>query len=206
MDTNELRKLVENGYNYPMLRKHFGVVDSTITYWLKKCNFVLKRRHRNGAVWKPSKKQMEHLVDKSATLSEILRKCGLNNKGGNIRSLKKRLKEDDIDYSHIRMGADSNRGRKFPRKKIPLKEILVEGSTYSRGHLKKRIIDNEIIRYNCSECEITSSWNGHKLVLVLDHINGTSNDNRIENLRFLCPNCNSQQPTFAGRNRKHSAP
>ena len=45
-------------------------------------------------------------------------------------------------------------------------------------------------------------WNGKPLVLILDHINGNAEDNRYENLRFVCPNCNSQLPTFTGRNKK----
>jgi 5-methylcytosine-specific restriction endonuclease McrA len=49
-------------------------------------------------------------------------------------------------------------------------------------------------------------WNGIPLVLVLDHINGKNNDNRQNNLRLLCPNCNSQQSTFAGKNKKKMAP
>jgi len=53
--------------------------------------------------------------------------------------------------------------------------------------------------YACDKCQI-SSWLGEKIVLELDHINGVNNDNRIENLRFLCPNCHSLTPTFRGRN------
>jgi 5-methylcytosine-specific restriction endonuclease McrA len=51
-------------------------------------------------------------------------------------------------------------------------------------------------------CGQQPMWNGKQLVLILDHINGINNDNRLENLRLLCPNCNSQTPTFAGRNAR----
>lgn len=76
------------------------------------------------------------------------------------------------------------------------------GSNYSRCHLKKRIITQKLIPYKCGVCPIKDIWNDKPLVLVLDHINGIPNDNRLENLRFLCPNCNSQTETFAGKNNR----
>ena len=78
---------------------------------------------------------------------------------------------------------------------------MVIGSNYNRGHLKERIIKDNLIKNECNICQQQPIWKDKKLVLVLDHINGIPNDNRLENLRLLCPNCNSQQNTFAGRNK-----
>lgn len=72
----------------------------------------------------------------------------------------------------------------------------------SRGSLKKHLIDNHILRNQCDLCDAQPIWKDKPLVLVLDHINGINNDNRLTNLRLLCPNCNSQTETFAGRNVK----
>lgn len=79
---------------------------------------------------------------------------------------------------------------------------MVEGSNYSRYQLKRRLVQEGLLEYRCygDGCKLSSEWLGKKLSLQLDHINGRGNDNRIENLRFLCPNCHSQTPTFAGRN------
>jgi predicted RNA-binding Zn-ribbon protein involved in translation (DUF1610 family) len=71
-----------------------------------------------------------------------------------------------------------------------------------RGVLKRFIIKNNIIPYMCSECGCDDNWRGKKMSLILDHINGINNDNRLENLRFLCPNCDSIQDTYKGRNKK----
>ena len=88
-----------------------------------------------------------------------------------------------------------NASRRFPDA-----QVFVENSTYERGHIKARIIKQNLIPYECGECGLIDKWNGKSIVLRLDHRNGTNNDHRIENLRFLCPNCDSQQLTYCGRN------
>ena len=60
-----------------------------------------------------------------------------------------------------------------------------------------------LIKNQCVICKLGPIWRKKHLVMVLDHINGIRNDHRLENLRFLCPNCNSQTETFTGRNRKY---
>ncbi len=78
-------------------------------------------------------------------------------------------------------------------------EVFIENSTYPRKDIKKRIIDQQLIPYICVECGNDGNHNGKPLVLQLDHMNGKAEDNRIENLRFLCPNCHSQTATYAGK-------
>lgn len=85
------------------------------------------------------------------------------------------------------------------------KEIFCENSTYCRTHLKTRIIRNELIKYECIECSSKAEWMGKPLVLHLDHINGDKFDNRLENLRFLCPNCHTQTHTYSrGQTKKNN--
>ena len=81
--------------------------------------------------------------------------------------------------------------------KIPHEFLFTKNSNYNRDNLKRRIIAEELISYICAICHAEPYWKNKQLVLVLDHINGINNDNRLENLRFLCPNCNSQTETFA---------
>ena len=80
-------------------------------------------------------------------------------------------------------------------------DVFVENSTYARHKLKERIIAQNLIDYRCDCCGMVGEWQGKKLVLILDHVNGVNNDNRIENLRFVCPNCDSQLDTYKSRNR-----
>jgi Zn finger protein HypA/HybF involved in hydrogenase expression len=86
-------------------------------------------------------------------------------------------------------------------KKDIKKRILNLEEYSSRASIRKVIIKENLIEYKCSECDI-QTWNNKSLSLHLDHINGMNSDNRLENLRFLCPNCHSQTETYTGRNKK----
>lgn len=80
---------------------------------------------------------------------------------------------------------------------------LTENSQTDRKTLKSFIIKNKLISYECEKCKNLGHWLEEKLSLHLEHKNGINNDNRIENLCFLCPNCHSQTKTYAGRNCKN---
>jgi hypothetical protein len=79
--------------------------------------------------------------------------------------------------------------------------LFVENSTASRDYIKGLIIKHNLIIYKCSECVLKNEWNGKILNLQLDHINGMRNDNRLQNLRFLCPNCHTQTETWCSKNK-----
>jgi Zn finger protein HypA/HybF involved in hydrogenase expression len=149
-------------------------------------------------IWSINRQEFENLVKNSDSIGQILKFFGLENKGGNSKTVQRRANYENIDISHIKLGINSNKGRKFgPRKTAD--EIFVENSTSKRNNIKNRIIKYDIIPYFCNICGIKDMWNNKKLVLQLDHINGNNKDNRINNLRFLCPNCHSQTTTFSGK-------
>lgn len=139
------------------------------------------------------------IVKLSISFSDVLRKLGLTTNGGSsTKSIKNRISDLKLDTTHF---TQKGVQRKSSTKANPdLNLILVENSTYSRNSLKRRIIKEGYIKYECSICKI-NNWLGNKLVLHLDHVNGVNNDNRIENLRLLCPNCHSQTETYSGKNK-----
>jgi len=157
-------------------------------------------RKKRSIIWSVDAEIFSNLVSNSNSIGQILKYFNLRNKGGNSATVKRRIFEEGLDFSHIILGQDSNKGRKFTKEKKPLSEVCVENSCFNnKSHLKKRLIKESILENICSNCGNLPFWNDKPLVLQLDHKNGISNDNRIENLRLLCPNCHSQTPTFAGR-------
>jgi hypothetical protein len=86
--------------------------------------------------------------------------------------------------------------------RVPLSQLLVKnGKLGLRGHIKKQLIQVGLLKNKCSICGLTD-WQKKPIVCRIDHINGKNNDYRISNLRIVCPNCDSQLPTFSGRNIK----
>lgn len=90
--------------------------------------------------------------------------------------------------------------------KYPDEVVFCENSTYARHSVKARIRQRNLIEYTCSICDMEPVWQGKPLVLILDHINGVNNDNRLDNLRFVCSNCDSQLETYKSKNKRKSKP
>lgn len=144
---------------------------------------------------------IEKIVIKSFSKKEVLEKMNLKPFTGNYDTLNKYIKKYNINISHFNRGKNINTYKFLD--KIPLNDILVENSTYTnRIRLKKRLYKEGIKQPICEFCNQDENWNGKKMSLILDHINGINDDNRIENLRILCPNCNATLPTHCGKNIK----
>ena len=156
-----------------------------------------------GAAWY-SAEEVRAVVADSLSYAEVLRRLGLRAAGGNHRTIRKYVEEvwripvDHFDAARARGSAASGRA-------IPLAEVLVEASTYHRGHLKRRLLAEGLKQPECEMCGQGEMWRGRRMSLVLDHINGVHDDHRLENLRILCPNCNATLDTHCGRHktRKH---
>lgn len=148
-----------------------------------------------------NKQELEQAVRNSKTIKEVLIRLGLRAAGGSYKQFKRYCSEWEIDYSHFSTASD--RAADLSRRtKIPMKQILVENSTYSRASLKRRLYKEGHKERKCELCGQGEEWRGKKMSLILDHINGVHNDNRLENLRIVCPNCNATLPTHCGRKKK----
>lgn len=153
---------------------------------------------RSSKIWGISKESLLDLVSKSSSYKEVLYHFGLENKGNNFKTLRHRMIEEGIDFSHFKTRKEYLKAFQIA---VPLQDILVENSSFNRTHLKNKLLKNNILRNECYICGQLPIWNDKPLSLQLDHINGVSNDNRIENLRILCPHCHSQTENFAGKNK-----
>lgn len=145
-----------------------------------------------------NREQFEQAAKNSYSIAGLLRQLGLAIFGSNYEMAKRYIKEFNVDISHF-TGKGYLKGKKHNWSKVrELKEILQIGTYYSSHKLKKRLLKAGILINNCSICLI-SNWLDKPLSLHLDHINGDHTDNRLENLRLLCPNCHSQTDTYCKR-------
>lgn len=164
-----------------------------------------KTRTKRSKIWKIPTEEIQQALDECNSYTEILERLNLNPYSGMRTTFMSRIKQENYDLSKFEK--NSNEYKKFisiekftKSNKKDILSILTENSNYSRVHLKSRLISENILENKCSECSLFGMWNNKPITLQLDHINGIRNDNRIENIRLLCPNCHSQTHTFAGRN------
>ena len=153
---------------------------------------------------KYTKELLEPMAATSRSVGELLSKLHLRPTGGNHRMLVLRLRLCNIQTGHFKGSGwsrglnerlDSGVARNASRRRRPDSEVFVVNSPENCGVRLVRRLRRLGWSYECSECGL-SSWRDRPLSLHLDHINGVNNDNRFENLRFLCPNCHSQTATY----------
>lgn len=147
--------------------------------------------------------QFVALIKESINISEVLFKMGYSIKGNSwgFSQVRKRMTDLNLTFEDFK-------GKKAMIKKnisrtIEDSKLFCKNSNHNRNVIRRRIIDNHLLPYECAICK-TVKWNDKTLSLELDHINGINNDNRIENLRFLCPNCHSQTTTYGSRNTQRN--
>lgn len=152
--------------------------------------------------YKHTKEDLQKVIKESLSISEVCKKLGIIAAGGNYKTLRNKIKEFDINISHF-TGQGWNQGERY-RKIVPpmsLDKILIKGSVFSTHSLRKRLISEGLKSFKCECCNL-SEWLRQPIKLELHHINGDSNDNRLNNLQILCPNCHSMTDNYRSKNVK----
>lgn len=190
--------LVPCGGNYTIVRRRLAALG------------LLEQRFLPRAAPAASRPRLPDVADdalaravaSSTTLAGVLRALGLPPDPGLVVPLRARIEADGLSLSHLR-GRGWARGTRRPR--LPLDQVLVDGRATSSGALRRRLVAEGLLERACSGCGLTA-WQGRLVPLELDHVNGRREDNRLENLRLLCPNCHALTDTWRGRNIGRSAP
>jgi len=136
---------------------------------------------------------ISEIIKESLNKTDVLNKLNLKNNGGNFNTLSSFIRENNLDISHF-IKHPKNKGS-FKIKK-ETNDILNNLIPYrSTSSLKKRLYKEGLKSPICELCQQGEEWMGKKMSLILDHINGDRFDNRLENLRIVCPNCNATLET-----------
>lgn len=176
---DKIIELLNQGRSYCYIERLLGCARSTISYHGQKLGRTPNPRAANRYNWN----EISAYYKQGHTVKECMKMFGFC-----AASWDKATKR----------GAITARSQTFP-----YEDVLVENSSYKRTNLKKRLLKDGILKNECVICGLQELWQDKHLNMILDHINGVYNDNRLENLRLLCPNCNSQTDTFSGRNKKY---
>lgn len=145
-------------------------------------------------IWSIPEQDLRNAISTSETFKEAAAKLGIALYATRYKTFKNKIESHNIDVTHI-----LNRPKNYTLGKFDLvafENHLTLNSKINLATLKKKLIQTGMIEHKCQECSLGSEWNGKKLSLHLDHKNGINTDNRLDNLRFLCPNCHSQTETY----------
>jgi hypothetical protein len=149
-----------------------------------------------------SENQLRQIVPQVHSVRQLLIRLNLKPCGGNYSQLLKYIKVYNVDTSHF-TGKVWNKGLSgIGKPRVKLDALLVKGGNYQSFKLKKRLFEAGLKTARCELCGWSKKTLDGRIPVELDHINGDNQDNRLENLRILCPNCHSLQPTHRGKNIK----
>ncbi len=199
---DEVLTLRNNGLNYCEISRRTGVNRRTVMDWCKgkTDKHKLKNKHVKNK-YKVDDVDFIQFVEESFSIAEVLKKCGLEAKGGNYRIFRKRVDELKLKTDHF-TGQGYLKGKNNPHvPELSIEESFIINGKLSSTNLGRKIKKYKLKEYVCECCKLFE-WLGKPISLHLDHIDGDNTNNLLSNLRWLCPNCHSQTETYCGKNKK----
>lgn len=173
---------------------------------MKKLGVDVSHFEREGAKW--TRAILEPVVAASTSVNEVLRRLGLEVVGGHHTNISRRIKAYGFDTSHFTPVVRTERQRYNQRRRTAADILVEDTSAHPRripsSRLKRAMREMGMVEH-CALCGIEGVWLGEPLPLEVDHINGNWRNNRVENLRLLCPNCHSTTDSYRGRGKGRAA-
>lgn len=155
-----------------------------------------RRKHRKMSY---TRQQVEDAASKSICWSDMLRELGLKPHGNNQQTVKRCVEEYNIELNFDLTKARSRKNKILNEALLRKTDVFIH-----RSQIRSLILRKNLLPFKCALCDIGAEWCGKPLNMQLDHIDGDTYNNELNNLRFLCPNCHSQTETFGRKNKKHS--
>jgi hypothetical protein len=143
--------------------------------------------------------RVRQAIAANRSLAGAIRALGGEPNDTNYKRIRRAIERYSLDTSHLAAPGCAQGGTMPSRWRKPISDVLVEGSRAQTSKLRERLIAEGLKARRCEACG-RDCWEGRPIPLELDHVNGKRTDNRLENLRLLCPNCHALTPTYRGRN------
>lgn len=194
MKKEDLLEYISDDLSTREIAKKTGRSQGSVRYWLNKYGLhtsLANINRRLSPIWSLDEASFIKLVKTYKSTSDCLLNIGVSRRQYNYEQFYRRCKQMGVVPPKAKNGSH----------KLKDEDVFVEKSKVRQETLKRRVISHKLKPYRCDICGLPPFWNGKKLILTLDHINGINNDNRLENLRFVCPNCDRQLPTYCAHNR-----
>lgn len=138
---------------------------------------------------KYSIEELQNLAKQANSYKDLVKLLGYSSSNGNVyKTVQKRIEQYNIDISHF---------QEYHAIKRNEENVFCQDSTASQKVLREWYLKGKYTEYKCAICGLPAKWQGKPLTLTLDHKNGINGDNRLENLRWVCPNCDRQLPTYS---------
>lgn len=194
MNKKKLEALLSEGCTVREIGRRLDSSQTNVRYWMKKFSLRPNRWVKTASLSADDVDNIKRAIATSRSYGEALMKLNLNSQGSRYKTLKRRVEELGLNTAHFMNRSEIAKAAGF-RDRLPDELLFCENSKVARHTVKKRLIEDGVLEYKCQKCGQDDMWYGERITLILDHINGVNNDNRKENLRFVCPNCAATLPT-----------
>lgn len=193
--SEEIEILIEN---YTNGTKFVSELIPNRTVWsIKKKAKQLNLKVDLGKVYFDINQVME-VIKNSYSFAEVFRKMDKSPSGRSYMVLKRFIIKNNINYSHF----DPWKNNQYKHVEKPIQDWLSIGTNINSRYLKDKLYKVGLKSRECELCGQNEEWMGKTMSLILDHINGINNDNRLDNLRIVCPNCNATLDTHCRGHKK----